>query len=103
MTACNPEHLHCLHIYPTHAPTYRIFPCPFTTNPSAALLPCCRGGVYPVQLPSVLGVEGAGTVEALGPTAAVAAVHVGDRVAYFGTARGGSYAGKRCWDLNPKP
>ena len=59
--------------------------------------------MYPVQLPFVLGVEGAGIVEALGPAIgssdapaapAAAAVHVGDRVAYFGTARGGAYAGR---------
>ena len=72
--------------------------------------------MYPVQLPFVLGVEGAGIVEALGPAVGsddapaapttATAVHVGDRVAYFGTARGGAYAGRSympCRDLNPEP
>lgn len=47
-----------------------------------------RSGLYPVSLPFILGVEGAGTVEAVG--ADVSEVEVGDRVAYFGQP--GSYA-----------
>jgi NADPH2:quinone reductase len=39
-----------------------------------------RTGLYPAQLPSGLGVEGAGVVEAIGPN--VSDVKVGDRVAY---------------------
>jgi len=39
-----------------------------------------RSGLYPVPLPSGLGMEGAGVVEAVG--AAVADLRVGDRVAY---------------------
>ena len=69
--------------------------------------------MYPVQLPFVLGVEGAGIVEALGPAVGsddapaappttATAVHVGDRVAYFGTARGGAYAGRHALQ-GPKP
>jgi NADPH2:quinone reductase len=41
-----------------------------------------RSGLYPVQLPSGLGVEGAGLVEEIG--AGVEHVRVGDRVAYAG-------------------
>jgi NADPH2:quinone reductase len=41
-----------------------------------------RGGRYPLQLPSGLGLEGAGVVEAVG--SAVTEVRVGDRVAYAG-------------------
>ncbi len=41
-----------------------------------------RSGLYPVPLPSGIGLEGAGTVEALGP--GVAHLPVGDRVAYAG-------------------
>src|SRR6266702_6197654 len=41
-----------------------------------------RTGLYPVPLPSGLGVEGAGVVEAVG--AGVAHVRAGDRVAYQG-------------------
>jgi NADPH2:quinone reductase len=55
-----------------------------------------RKGVYKMPLPSVLGVEGAGTVEALGPEAAGFGLRVGDRVAWTdrtGAATvGGSYA-----------
>ncbi len=50
-----------------------------------------RQGIYPVTLPSVAGVEGAGLVEALG--AGVAGLAVGDRVAYF--LAPGSYAAVR--------
>jgi NADPH2:quinone reductase len=48
-----------------------------------------RTGLYKVELPSGLGVEGAGVVEAVGPS--VASVQVGDRVAYVSRAPG-SYA-----------
>lgn len=41
-----------------------------------------RSGLYPLALPSGLGQEGAGTVEAVG--AGVTEVRVGDRVAYAG-------------------
>src|SRR5262249_35336395 len=41
-----------------------------------------RSGLYPLQLPSGLGSEGAGVVEAVGPN--VTAVKAGDRVAYAG-------------------
>jgi NADPH2:quinone reductase len=49
-----------------------------------------RGGLYPLTLPAVIGSEGAGTIEKLGP--GVEGFHVGDRVAYA-MARG-SYAQK---------
>ena len=51
-----------------------------------------RSGLYKIPLPSVLGREGAGIVEAVG--AAVADLKVGDRVAYAG-APIGSYAQAR--------
>jgi NADPH2:quinone reductase len=51
-----------------------------------------RSGLYPVQLPAVLGTEGAGIVDAIG--AGVAHVAVGDRVAYV-ASRPGSYADAR--------
>ncbi len=41
-----------------------------------------RTGLYPLPLPSSLGLEGAGVVEAVGP--GVSEVKVGDRVAYAG-------------------
>jgi NADPH2:quinone reductase len=47
-----------------------------------------RGGLYPMQVPFVLGVEGAGTVEAVGDE--VGEVSVGDRVAWCDAP--GSYA-----------
>ena len=45
-----------------------------------------RGGLYPLPLPSGVGSEGAGVVEAVGQ--GVAHVTVGDRVAYAGGAPG---------------
>lgn len=48
-----------------------------------------RSGLYPVALPSGLGAEGAGVVEAIGE--GVADFAVGDRVAY-GTGPLGAYA-----------
>ena len=51
-----------------------------------------RRGIYPVPLPSGLGVEGAGIVEAIGE--GVSALSVGDRVATFGPMLG-AYATHR--------
>lgn len=51
-----------------------------------------RRGIYPVPLPSGLGVEAAGVVEALG--AGVSSLAVGDRVATFGPELG-AYATAR--------
>jgi NADPH:quinone reductase len=51
-----------------------------------------RSGLYPLKLPSGLGSEAAGVVEALGP--GVADLRVGDRVAYAGGAPG-AYAERR--------
>lgn len=48
-----------------------------------------RGGVYPVDLPLIPGIEGAGTVEAIGDS--VTKFQIGDRVAYGGFM-GGDYA-----------
>jgi NADPH2:quinone reductase len=53
-----------------------------------------RSGLYPMPLPSGLGSEGAGVVEAVGP--GVADVKVGDRVAYTGNPVG-SYAESRLY------
>jgi NADPH2:quinone reductase len=50
-----------------------------------------RTGVYPIALPAVLGSEGAGIVEAIGPE--VSEVAVGDRVAYIDPM--GSYSERR--------
>jgi NADPH:quinone reductase len=50
-----------------------------------------RSGLYPLQLPSGLGMEGAGVVEAVGP--GVSGLKVGDRVAYSSLL--GSYSEKR--------
>ena len=51
-----------------------------------------RCGMYPVPLPSGIGLEGAGTVEAVGPD--VTELAVGDRVAYAGGPLG-AYACER--------
>src|SRR5258707_14507737 len=51
-----------------------------------------RGGLYPVKLPAVLGTEGAGVVDAVGPN--LSHLSVGDRVAYSATTPG-SYAEAR--------
>ncbi len=51
-----------------------------------------RTGLYPAALPTVLGLEAAGTVEAVGP--GVVEVQVGDRVAYAGGPLG-AYAERR--------
>src|SRR5262245_7005239 len=45
-----------------------------------------RGGLYPVSLPSGLGGEAAGIVEALGD--GVSELRVGDRVAFIGALNG---------------
>jgi len=49
-----------------------------------------RSGLYPVTLPSGLGSEAAGVVEAIGD--GVTNVRVGDRVAYAGGSQLGAYA-----------
>ncbi len=51
-----------------------------------------RSGLYPLTLPTALGMEAAGVVEAVG--AGVTEVHPGDRVAYCSPPPG-AYAGKR--------
>jgi NADPH2:quinone reductase len=53
-----------------------------------------RSGLYPLELPSGLGLEAAGIVEALG--AGVRNVAVGDRVAYTSPPPG-AYAEQRCY------
>jgi NADPH2:quinone reductase len=55
-----------------------------------------RTGLYPQHLPFIPGVEGAGTVEALGPD--VTTLNVGDRVAYAGPI--GSYSEERLIDAD---
>ncbi len=57
-----------------------------------------RTGLYPTKLPAVLGVEGAGVIEAVG--AGVTHVAVGDRVAYAARTPG-SYAEARVLDALP--
>lgn len=62
-----------------------------------------RLGVYPLPLPAVLGVEGAGVIAALGSN--VGGLRVGDRVAYAG-APVGAYAAERvipAWRAVPLP
>ncbi len=54
-----------------------------------------RAGVYPLSLPAILGVEGAGIVVAVGPD--VEGIKVGDRVAYAGGAPG-AYSVERVLD-----
>ena len=54
-----------------------------------------RKGLYPVELPAVLGVEGVGVVEELGVE--VADLSVGDRVVYMGREPG-SYSQQRIID-----
>ncbi|HRQ58517.1 MAG TPA: quinone oxidoreductase [Azoarcus taiwanensis] len=51
-----------------------------------------RCGMYPVPMPSGIGLEGAGTIEAIGP--GVTELAVGDRVAYAGGPLG-AYACER--------
>jgi NADPH2:quinone reductase len=53
-----------------------------------------RDGSFTVQLPTILGFEGAGVVEQLGKD--VDTLSVGDRVGYFFSA--GAYAGERLID-----
>jgi len=55
-----------------------------------------RTGLYPQQYPFVPGVEGAGTIEAVGPE--VSDLRVGDRVAYAGPI--GSYSESRIIDAD---
>lgn len=50
---------------------------------------CHRGGPYPLPLPSGMGIEAAGVIEAVG--SAVTNLKKGDRVVYAGSAPG-SYA-----------
>ena len=50
-----------------------------------------RTGLYPAELPCVLGMEGAGVIEELGE--GVTDLNVGDRVAYTGLM--GAYAERR--------
>src|SRR5258706_13849936 len=57
-----------------------------------------RSGLYPVALPAVLGVEGAGVVDAVGP--GVTHVAVGDRVGYAARPPG-SYPEQRRPDATP--
>src|SRR6478735_4790429 len=52
-----------------------------------------RSGLYPLPLPSGLGSEAAGVVEAVGP--GVTVVKPGDRVAYAGAGAPAAYAEAR--------
>jgi len=52
-----------------------------------------RSGMYPAPLPAGMGVEGAGTIEAVGP--GVSGFAVGDRVTYTGSPLG-AYSDVRC-------
>ena len=56
-----------------------------------------RSGLYPLALPSGIGLEAAGVIEALGP--GVKGFKVGDRVAY-GTGALGAYAEARNYPAN---
>lgn len=61
-----------------------------------------RTGVYPLALPAVPGVEGAGVIEAVGPD--VIDLRLGQRVAYAGVV--GAYADQRilpAWRAVPLP
>ncbi|MGD9916692.1 MAG: quinone oxidoreductase [Paenirhodobacter sp.] len=61
-----------------------------------------RTGLYPLPMPAILGVEGAGVIEALGPD--VEGLAVGERVAYAGIP--GGYAEVRllpAWRAIPLP
>jgi len=63
-----------------------------------------RSGLYPLELPSGLGGEAVGIVEALGE--GVQGVAVGDRVGYGGGVAPGAYADRRtvpAWRLVPIP
>ena len=51
-----------------------------------------RTGLYPAALPSGIGMEGAGVIEAVGP--GVTAFKVGDRVAYTGSPLGAYSTGR---------
>jgi NADPH2:quinone reductase len=55
-----------------------------------------RSGLYPLELPTGIGVEAAGMVETLGP--GVAGIDVGDWVAYTGLPPG-AYAQRRNWPV----
>ncbi|HNJ76002.1 MAG TPA: quinone oxidoreductase [Azospira sp.] len=57
-----------------------------------------RTGLYPLPLPSGIGLEGAGVVEAIGE--GVSNVRVGDRVAYAGGPVG-AYSEARCMPAAP--
>ena len=57
-----------------------------------------RTGLYPLTLPSGIGLEGAGVVEAIGE--GVSNVRVGDRVAYAGGPVG-AYSEARCMPAAP--
>ena len=56
-----------------------------------------RSGLYPVELPSNIGIEGAGIIEKVGPN--VKGFNVGDRVAYASMPIG-SYSTHRVFPVN---